>query len=154
MKNNTRQQNRLQFLKESTLLFTGLVFFPDLLSAKLRNTQFYPQMASCGKVSIKIMIPQYASPKEQQAADTLQKHLSTLPNACITLITETDPQGVFTIYLGHTLRSREKNREASEWAEDGFTSITANDHIILAGGSGKGLLYAVYDLLSELGFKR
>jgi hypothetical protein len=154
MSNSNRVNNRLQFLKESAWLATGLVFLPELLSARIQTTPLGATLSSGSPLTLKIMVPQGATPKELEAGELLQKQLSTLPHSTIELVEETDPQGIFTLFIGHTQESVKNAIDLNSLDEDGFVSIVDKQKILLAGGSGKGLLYAVYDLLRELGFKR
>lgn len=154
MKKLQSPQSRLQFIRDTAILATGFTFFPHLLSARIRSTGIGPELLHGRALSVEIMIPQQASALEQRAGEELQKYLSTVPGARIKLIKELDRGDSFPIYLGRTQMAASTQSVPTRLDEDGYFIWVTPNEIILSGGAGKGLLYGVYELLEESGFKR
>ena len=153
---NITKQNvsRLQFLKDTSIIATGLTFFPGFVSAKIKDTNFGTAVLVGKSISVQIVISQQASAIEKQAAQELQKYLLTIPNAVVEIVEDPLPNKKFTISIGQTRYAQAKKIDFSTIEDDGYLSKVYKNEIILVGGIKRGILYAVYDLLDEIGFKR
>ncbi|MEI7587906.1 MAG: DUF4838 domain-containing protein [Chitinophagia bacterium] len=154
MKTTKHKLSRLDFLKNTGIIATGLAFFPGHVSANLKLSSMGSTIATGAALSLKIFISKQAKPIEKQAAQQLQKYLLTLPGAKVELLEEDQAKEGLAIYVGQTNFSKSKNIDFNSIEEDGYLSKIDGDQIILVGGSKSGVLYGAYDLLEELGFKR
>lgn len=146
--------SRLQFLKDTSIIATGLTFFPGLVNARISSSGIGAQLLNGKGLAVVIIIPQQAKSIEKQAAQELQHYLLMIAGSTVEILEETDSKNKSAIYLGQTRFAKLKNIDFSQLEEDGYISKVQGNHLILVGGKKGGILYAVYDLLDELGFKR
>ena len=64
---NTPKKNvsRLQFLKDTSIIATGLTFFPGFVSASIKDTNFGTALLFGKGFSVQLVIPQQASAIEK-----------------------------------------------------------------------------------------
>jgi hypothetical protein len=157
MKNNkekSRDISRLNFLKNTSIVAAGLTFLPGLVSSKLRDSLLSKSIAAGNILDYQIVIPSLVSTIEKQAAQQLQKYLSKLSVKPIPIAEEGKTTVINGIYLGETEFAKSNEINFNQLPEAGFINKTTGDNIIIAGGSKKGLLFGVYDLLEDLGFRK
>ena len=157
MKNNkekNRDISRLNFLKNTSIVAAGLTFLPGLVSSKLRDSLLGKSIATGNILDYQIVIPSLVSSIEKQAAQQLQKYLSKLTVKPIPITEEGKTTVINGIYLGETEFAKANEINFNQLPEAGFINKTTGDNIIIAGGSKKGLLFGVYDLLEDLGFRK
>ena len=157
MKNNkekSRDISRLNFLKNTSIVAAGLTFLPGLVSSKLRDSLLGKSIAAGNILDYQIVIPSLVSSIEKQAAQQLQKYLSKLTVKPIPITEEGKTTVINGIYLGETEFAKANEINFNQLPEAGFINKTTGDNIIIAGGSKKGLLFGVYDLLEDLGFRK
>ncbi len=132
----------------------GLTFLPDLLSAGLKNSLLGKQLAEEGITDYQIIIPIQANPIEKQAALKLQQYLSKLSVKTVAIAEEGKSAVKNGIYLGQTEYAKAQQINFSQLPEAGFIRKTEGNNFIIAGGAKRGLLFGVYDMLEELGFRK
>ena len=146
--------SRLQFLKDTSIITTGLTFFPGLVSARLNLSGIGAQLLNGKKLAVVIIIPQQAKAIEKQAAKELQHYLLMIAGSNVEIVAESQSKNKSAIYLGQTRFAKLNNIDFSQIEKDGYISKVKSNDLLLVGGKKGGILYAVYDLLDELGFKR
>ena len=111
----------------------------------------HPMIASANNAEMTIVLSQHAGRQEENAAKELLYYLERITGACFSIEKAASAQAVPTpaIALG----------EAALWlgldeprglGEDGFVIRTLGDSLALFGGC-RGILYAAYELLEQLG---
>ena len=153
---NTPKQklSRLDFLKNTGLVATGLAFFPGQVSARLKSTHLGAALDSEGQLMVKLILSKQAKEIEKQAANKLLQHLLTITGSSVEIVEEGVEIKGNAIYLGQTNFAKSKNIDFSKIEEDGYWNQIDGAKIILVGGLKGGIVYGVNDLLEELGFKR
>lgn len=95
-----------------------------------------------------IVLPADPTPMEQQAADEL-RHFLSWPVV-------REPQGRdadTAIYVGQTVQALRVRHSGDSLSRDGFIVRSDGHRCALIGPQGKGVLYAAYDLLEQMGFR-
>jgi len=153
---NTSKQklSRLDFLKNTGIVATGLAFFPSQVSARLQSTSLGAALFTGGNLKVKVILSREAKAIEMQAAQKLQQHLLTIVGSSVEIVEEGIEIKGTAIYLGQTNFAKSKNIDFNIIQEDGYLNKIEGEKIILVGGLKGGIIYGVYDLLEELGFKR
>jgi hypothetical protein len=146
--------SRLNFLKNTGIVAAGLTFLPNLLSAALKDSLLGRQVALDGILDYQIIIPLRAELIEKEAALALQQYLSKLSKKAIPIASEGESKFINGIYLGETDYAKTRQINSSKIPEAGFIRKIDGDNFIIAGGAKRGLLFGVYDLLEELGFRK
>ncbi len=155
MGDHTNQKiSRLNFLKTSGIIATGLSFIPGAISANFRDTLPGSQIAAGNISDYTIVIPMNASEIEKQSAAQLKENLSKLASKPIPIIEEGSAKVSNGIYIGKTLQAGSKNTDFASLPEAGFRIIVSGNNIIILGGIKKGLLFGAYNLLESLGFRK
>jgi len=157
MKNNkekSRDISRLNFIKNTSIVAAGLTFLPGLVSSKLRDSLLSKSIATGNILDYQIIIPSLFSSIEKQAAQQLQKYLSKLSVKPIPIAEEGKTTIINGIYLGETEFAKANQINFNQLLEASFINKTIGENFIIAGGSKKGLLFGVYDLLEDLGFRK
>ncbi|SKB45264.1 DUF4838 domain-containing protein [Daejeonella lutea] len=143
-KGNNGDLSRLQFLKTSGLIATGLTFLPGMVRSMTTTTA----------ANFRIIIPSMGSAPEKFAAEQLKQYLSQLPEATISVVEEDQNIIENAFYLGQTAFAKAQSIDFNKLSEDAYILKPVGNNLIVAGGSKKGLLYGVYDLLEEMGFRK
>jgi len=104
-----------------------------------------------GKSDYTIVIGSDASENEIRAADELRLFLFHISDVVIPVVTDNEKLHYKEIMIGNNshLDSISATIDFKSLEEDGYVIKIFNDHLILAGGSGKGVLYSVYTLLEN-----
>ncbi|MBN1560030.1 DUF4838 domain-containing protein, partial [candidate division KSB1 bacterium] len=103
-----------------------------------------------GSSNYKIVKPVNATAAEEKAAAELQRYLCNISGVEIPVVTDDAPVNEFEILIGRNAHLQ--NGDRVKWDElgaDGFVIQTSGATLILAGGAGKGTLYAVYGFLED-----
>ena len=146
--------SRLSFLKNTGIIAAGLTFLPDLLSAELKNSLLGEQVSEDGILDYQIIIPAQATTIEKEAALALQKYLSKLSVKSVPISEEGKSVAKNGIYLGETAYAKARQVNFTQIPEAGFIRKTEGNNFIIAGGAKRGLLFGVFDLLEDLGFRK
>ncbi len=131
----------------------GLTFLPGFLSSMVKNEKGGVTGVRT-MIDLKIIIPPQADPVEKQAADQLKQYLSQVPAVAISIVAEDNKQATNAIYIGQTAFSKAQKVDFSKLKEGGYLYKPVGSNLIIAGGAKKGVLYGVYDLLEEMGFRK
>jgi hypothetical protein len=153
-KEEGRNLSRLKFLKNTGIVAAGLTFIPGLVSSKLRNSLLSTSLTAGNIIDYQIIVPTLLSATEKQAAQQLQKYLSKFAVKTIPISEEGKTTVNYGIYLGETEFAKTNGINFNQLPEAGFVQKSINDHLIIAGGAKKGLVFGVYNLLEELGFRK
>jgi len=107
-----------------------------------------------GKEGHHIVIPSQADSLTIKAANELQFYLTKLPNADLPIVLESEYKGDKGIYIGNTNYAKSLDINFNQLETDGYAFKQQQQNFIIAGGSEKGILYGVYDLLESIGFRK
>jgi hypothetical protein len=146
--NYTEENNnisRAKFLKASGLMAAGLALLPGFASS---------MAAGKGLGDYQIIMPENATEVEKQAAELLGKYLSEISGSTMSPLAEADAKGTNTIYIGQTNYAKAQGVDAGKIAEGGYQYKSVGNNLIIAGGTKKGILYGVDDLLESIGVKK
>jgi len=101
-----------------------------------------------------IVIPSQADTIEKYAAKQLQSYLSVMTKADLPIVDEANYNGNNAIFIGQTDYAQGLKINFDQLEEDGYAYKSKGENFVIAGGSRKGVLYGVYDLLESLGFRK
>jgi hypothetical protein len=149
-----RNLSRLNFLKNTGIVATGLTFIPGITSASLWNSLLSQGLINNNITDYQIIIPALVSNTEKQAAQQLQKYLSKYAIKSIPIVEEGKTNVKYGIYLGETEFAKQHEINFNQLFESSFIQKSVDNHLIIAGGAKKGLLFGIYNLLEELGFRK
>jgi Domain of unknown function (DUF4838) len=144
---------RLEFLKQSGLMAAGFTFLPPSARAAARTSQKGNRITIAKLAKYQIVVPNQVNPVEQKAAETLQHYLAEISHENLALKKEEDYRVGPAFFIGHTEYAKTKEIQFQQFDEDGFAYYPAGNHLMIAGGTGKGVLYGVYGLLEHWGFR-
>ncbi len=127
-------------------LFTlSMSFLQPALAADIR-------LVDKGNSSYIIYTPKHASAVEQFAAHELQKYVNRISGVPIPVEVGDGLSRGHGIYIGAEFTPLFGLKINSDYPGlDGFVMKSMNGNILLAGSEQRGTLYAVYDLLEEIG---
>ncbi|WP_276347883.1 DUF4838 domain-containing protein [Daejeonella sp. JGW-45] len=154
MANNSwknKDLSRLNFLKTSSLMAACLTFLPGFLSSMVKGESL-PETGAV--IDLQIIIPVQADPVEKLAAEQLKQYLSQLPGTAISVVSEDNKKANNAVYIGQTAYAKAQKVDFSKLKEGGYLYKPVGSNLIIAGGTKKGVLYGIYDLLEGLGFKK
>jgi hypothetical protein len=101
---------------------------------------------------VQVVVPDRASPPEQFAALELSNYLHRIVGVAAPVLTESRAGRGPRLLVGRTRAARSALRALASEDPDAFVVRQRGRDLILAGASGRGTIYAVYDLLErELG---
>ncbi|MEO6909944.1 MAG: DUF4838 domain-containing protein, partial [Edaphobacter sp.] len=144
---------RLDFLKHSGLLAAGVTFLPhSVLAAAQKGHEGY-EVSVSKLAGYQIIVPDEANPVEQQAAEKLQHYLNEMSHKNLVLRKETDYRSGPAFFIGHTRYAKARKIDFKQLGRDGFSYHPVEKNLIVAGGTGKGVLYGIYGLLELWGFR-
>ena len=107
-----------------------------------------------GKSGYQIVIPVKADSVEKYAAEQLRDYLYSMSGTTLPLTDEYSYNGNNAIYIGRTSYAESHAIDFSQLEEDGYAYKSTGSDFIIAGGTRKGVLYGVYDLLESFGFRK
>jgi hypothetical protein len=133
------------------VLFCAQLAFPLALASPATSAAPGLTLAARGASSYRIIIPANPLPSERYAAEELQRYLEQISAANLPILTDTDRPGSREILLGDNahLRQLGLNLDFDKLGTDGFSLLTKNNRLIIAGGKPRGTLYGVYSLLED-----
>ncbi len=102
-----------------------------------------------------IVLPEHPQPAELTAAEELVKHLEQLTGVHVNTIGETAYASGPMVAVGFNNRLPDslKRERFGKLADDEILIWSSGDVLLLAGGSPRGTLYAVYEWLHQLGVR-
>ncbi len=95
----------------------------------------------------KIITPADPSPLESRAATMLQRYIKQVTGVEMPVAKEGFVKGDAAIYIGNTKRL--KIAHPAKLAPESWLVQTAGKDLVIAGGTGKGLIYGVYTFLEN-----
>ncbi|HEX5026183.1 MAG TPA: DUF4838 domain-containing protein [Agriterribacter sp.] len=145
---------RLEFLRQSGFLGAGMAFLPGFVRAHFGDEQYFNNAFGANISGYQIVVPSSPDALEQQAAQELQQHLSAISGSNMAVVIESGFKDKKAIYIGKTAYAKKQNVDFTSMHGDGYICKSVGNNLIIAGGNKKGILYGVYDLLEELGFRK
>ncbi|RQW07291.1 hypothetical protein EH222_07595 [candidate division KSB1 bacterium] len=138
------QQADIEKLKIHHLIFAiGVALLCNCSANKIK-------IVENGASDYRIVKPVNATTAEEKAAAELQRYIAETSGVEIPVVTDDAPVDEFEILIGRNAHLQKGERvKWDELGADGFVIQTSGPTLILAGGAGKGTLYAVYSLLED-----
>lgn len=133
----------MMVLKQKLLLFL-FVFMLSLHSCAANNLEIVRDKEAMAE----IVIPVDASPIEQKSALVLQSYVQRITGVFLEIRSQVSGSKVHVFFVGNELFVKTKE-SAKPIGNEGFEIIAQGEHLYLRGGSGKGLLYGVYELIEK-----
>lgn len=104
--------------------------------------------------SYQIVIPERATLTEKYAAEELARYIKKLADVDLPIVRDTNKKTSCEIILGASnTRIDGKLFDAMKWGANGFTIQSSGDQIVIAGGSPRGVIYGVMELLERWGIR-
>jgi Domain of unknown function (DUF4838)/Glycosyl hydrolase family 67 N-terminus len=144
---------RLDFIRNSGLIAAGFTFLPRSVWATVNKAQGRDEVSIKKLTGYQIIVPDQASPIEQQAAERLQHYLTEISHKDLVIKKEGDYRSGPAFFLGQTRYAKARKIDFKQLKEDGFAYYLAGKKLIVAGGTGQGVLYGIYGLLELWGFR-
>lgn len=148
-----KNMTRLDFLRGSGWLSAGFTFLPRAAWAALNTSEGVHQIRSDRLAEYQIVVPDQASPVEQQAADKLRHYVSEVLRKRLVLKREGDYRDGSAFFIGQTRYAKVQDIPFEALKEDGFIYRPVERSLIIAGGMAKGTLFGIYGLLELWGFR-
>ena len=104
-------------------------------------------LADNNRSEYRIVIPADASKLEQRSAIVLQTYIQRISGVQLSIVTDKSPVNGPAIYIGHT--SKESTVHPQKLKQECSLLLTDGKDLVICGGSGKGLIYGVYDFLEN-----
>ncbi len=104
-----------------------------------------------GQSEYVIVVSSDAIPAEQFAAEELALHLEQMSGSKLPIVTDAEPLATHAILLGNTRFLQELGVEVDwqQFGKEGYLLRVSGDHLIIAGGQPRGVLYGVYALIED-----
>lgn len=144
--NNKNSISRKNFLRASGVLTAGYALLPAAAFPGTTGTH--------SAIGYQIVIPAQASEMEKEAAAQLQRYLSEIAKTTFSVVAENEYKDKAAIFVGNTEYAKLQQIDTASLKMDGYLLKPAADNFIIAGGSGKGIIYGAVGLLEALGCKR
>jgi len=156
MQQNTAMESyknvtRRDVLKHSGLIAAGFTFLPHSLLAMVTTSERSDEVSISKLGGYQIVVPDQTSLVEQQAAEKLQHSLAEFSRKNLMVKKEKDYRGGPAFFIGQTRYAKTREINFRQLKEDGFAYHPAEENLIIAGGTGKGVLYGIYGLLELWG---
>jgi len=148
-----KNMTRLDFLKRSGSIAAGFTFLPHSVLAAAGKSQASDEVSVIKLAEYQIVVPDQANPLEQQAAQKLQQYLAEASRKNLVLRKEEEYREGPAFFIGQTRYAKARKINFQQLEEDGFAYHRAEKNLIIAGGTGKGVLYGVYGLLELWGYR-
>lgn len=145
---------RRTFLTDAATVVAGLTFFPGMVSARWKSTEIGEQLINGKPLVVQLVIPTESTSIEKSAAEQLQQYLLQVAGSEVTIVKEGSSKHRNALYIGKTLFASKNKISFDQLSEDGYELSSIDRAVLIVGGSGRGLFYAIYDLLEELGFRK
>jgi len=144
---------RIDFLKHSGLIAAGFTFLPHSVLAAVQKSQQSDEVSMSKLAGYLIVVPDHANQLEQHAAEKLQHYLTEMSHENLVLRKEGDYPSGPAFFIGQTRYAKARGIDFKQLQVDGFAYHPAENNLIIAGGTGKGVLYGIYGLLELFGFR-
>ena len=131
----------------------GFTFLPHTVWAAVKGSQDSVEVSLARLAEYQVVVPDQATAVEQQAAERLQHYVAEMSHKELVLRKEKDYKSGPAFFIGQTRYATARKIDIKQLEEDGFAFYPAGKNLIVAGGSGKGVLYGVYGLLELWGFR-
>jgi alpha-glucuronidase len=102
-----------------------------------------------GNAKARIVLPEKSTVVEVQAAKVLQDYLERISGSVLPIATDDSPQQEGEILIGNVNRPALAGLPKEKLGTDGIYLKNDGKTLIIAGGTEKGTLYAVYSLLEK-----
>lgn len=102
-----------------------------------------------GSSNYQIVLPEIPDIVEVRAAKVLQDYIYRISGATLPIVDDNRYSGRYGIWIGRAGRFRHGAFSEYNMTWDGYLIRTVGDELILAGGEGKGVLYATYTFLDK-----
>lgn len=124
------------------------LFLFFIFGSFVSNCETTLDIVSNGTSKYQIVIPEMPDVVEVQAAKVLQDYIHRISGYSMPIVDRSNYEGRHGISIGKIDRfgNEYSNLKVSK---DGFIIKTKNNELILAGGNGKGVLYAAYTFLDK-----
>ncbi len=126
-------------------LYISLFAFGSFAACKT-SAQDIPLVAN-GRSEYRIVVPAGASKLEQRSATVLQSYIQKVSGVLLPVVTEGAKATEPGIYIGHT--AKEEKVHTQKLAPESYRVQAVGQDIVFCGGSGKGLIYGVYNFLEK-----
>lgn len=143
--------SRKNFLQSSTILTAGLTFLPGALQSLFQSGKGSNSYQNSDYVII--FRQSNKNDTEEKAARKLSEYLAKA-GFDIQVSDEESYSGDQGIYIGKTQFSEQLSIDYTTLGKDGYSFVSKDDNLVIAGGSEKGVLYGVYGFLEQLGFRK
>ncbi|WP_293879726.1 DUF4838 domain-containing protein [Sphingobacterium sp. UBA1498] len=100
------------------------------------------------KAETEIVISEHPSVLERKAAQVLQDYVKRITGAELAILSSPSGTKKHVVYIGNTFYQEAMGKKVV-LGREGFEIIVREGQIYLTGGSGKGLLYGVYELIEK-----
>ncbi len=147
-----KQPNFFHMKTHIPQLFTILLFISSGISRSYANPQENELfLVQNGKTDYRIVISRNAGETEKKAATEFQRYIREISGAKLRIITDKRKIREYEIILGRNRHLEEiyPSMKYDNLEEDGFTILTHDKKLIIAGGTQKGLIYGVYTFLEK-----
>ena len=144
---------RRDFIKHSGAIAAGFTFLPHSVLAAVKNSLESDEVSLRKLARYQIVVPDQANPVEQQSAQKLQQYLNEISGKDLVLRKEQDYRSGPAFFIGQTRYAKSREINFKQLKQDGFAFYPVERNLIIAGGTGKGVLYGVYGLLEIAGFR-
>ncbi|HEY4155818.1 MAG TPA: alpha-glucuronidase family glycosyl hydrolase, partial [Puia sp.] len=101
-------------------------------------------LVSQGKSNSRIVIPEKAGIVEIQAAKVLQDYIERMSGATLPIVGDEARPASGEVLIGRVKREGMENIPFDKLGKDGLFIKSAANRLIIAGGTGNGVLYGVY----------
>jgi hypothetical protein len=132
---------------------SGFTFLPHSVLASIKKSEESYEVSIRKLARYQIVVPDQVNPGEQQAAEKLQHYLTEKSRKNLMLKKEEDYRGGPAFFIGQTRYAKTREIDFNQLKEDGFSYHPIGKNLIIAGGTGKGIIYGVYGLLELSGFR-
>jgi hypothetical protein len=106
-----------------------------------------------GDSAYKIIIPKNATVHESKAAELLSVHIERMSGVKLETLFDVIAESKNEINIGNTNRNPVV-KDSDGLGTDGYRMFTAGTNLVIQGGSERGVLYGVIDLIEELGTRK
>ena len=144
---------RRNVVKHSGLITAGLTFLPHSALAAFKASPQGDPLSIDKLAAYQIVVSDQESAVEQQAAEKLQYYLAEASHKNLVIKKEAEYRSSPAFFIGQTRYSKSRNINFKQLKEDGFAYHPAEGNLIIAGGTGKGVLYGIYGLLELWDFR-
>lgn len=147
---SSQLKRKEEMLKKMLLMISAAVLF--LFAIESRAAYL---LASKGKTTFSIVLPDDAIKAEETAASELQEHLKEITGVDFPIVKSAEFAGGNRLSVGFTgnLPARLTPENYPDLGVEELVIDADGDTILLAGGRPRGALYAVYEFLERLGVR-